>query len=730
MDPSKSEPADSEIRNEGIVLNDQLNSPENDSPPQPSQLNGATKPDNDVKDHAPEKNLEIPTTPSASSKAANPSPRAPSPPRWRFVNEAKKSLGYSSLAAGQVVVGKSAQELGAEYTPPTIVTESESNEEKRAIGKLKIEQEKVESSLCKERDVEMISDERGGDVEAVKEIDPIEIHSSNIVNQTSESDNGHEVENISVDEKSPPAECHSTQPTPMKENDATIHVSPVEEEIEEVEPTFDDASKIPVDARSSESSMLSPMKEVITTSEGETAMRPNHRKKQILMAMLLTFAAIVAVILGVLLGENDSENNGLNSNRADSNTEDETLFTNSNSLNPSSHPTTNPPSYPSNDQLFHPSITPTQTFPNRPSPKPPMDVPIPYLGNCPPPFVPLSYYTIGTLVSLNRTVFECIESSCGNFGFDPNPLNQSEGTLYLSGWRLAGACEIATPTTSPSSLSLNHPSIIPSNQPTPILTATVPETLEPTAQSSLSPSLPPSSAPSQTSSSRPTCERTNDYINVCFAVDQSGSVCNKSNGISGFECIDCQPAFYCNSPGYDTETCCYNFQLVKDFCRDMIISLDALASDSRFSIVKFSTLASIDSELSTADETVVVLDDMIYSGGLTNHADAISVCQQSFQPADTNNGWRNVIVLITDGVPSQPEDRGEEVALEASADAKADGSYIIPILVSSTLDAFTNNLLALMEAIASGDGNVLNVENFEELDSVANSLLDRISCEI
>mmetsp|Transcript_15633 Transcript_15633/g.33294 ORF Transcript_15633/g.33294 Transcript_15633/m.33294 type:complete len:728 (+) Transcript_15633:224-2407(+) len=727
MDPSNSEPADSEIRSEGIDLSDQLNSPRNDSSPQPSQLNGAPKPDKDVKDYAPEKNREISTTPSASSKDPNPSPRAPSPPRWRFVNEAKKSLGYSSLAAGQVIVGKSAQELGAEYTPPTIVAESENNEEKRAIGKLKIEPEKEEVSLRKGRDVEMNSDERGSNGEVAKEIDPIEIHPSNIVVQTSKSDHGHENENVHVDEKNPLAECHST----INENDAkTIHVSSAEEEVEEVKPTFDDASKIPVDVCSSESGMVSPMKEVMATNEGETATRPNHRKKQIFIAMIFTSVVIVAVVLGVLLGEKDSESKGLDSNRADSNMEDVTLLTNSNSFNPSTHPTTNPPSYPSNDQIFHHSNMPTKTFSNGPSPKPPMDAPIPYLGNCPPPFVPLSYYTIGNIVSLNRTVFECIESSCGNFGFDPNPLNQSEGTLYLSGWRLAGACEIATPTFSPSSLPLNDPSIIPSIQPTPVVVATGPETVEPIAQSSLSPSLPPSLTPSQTTSSRPTCERTNNNINVCFAVDQSGSVCNKSNGISGFECIDCQPAFYCNSPGYDTETCCYNFQLVKDFCRDMIISLDALASDSRFSIVKFSTLASIDSELSTADETVVVLDDMIYSGGLTNHADAISVCQQSFQPADTNNGWRNFIVLITDGAPSQPEDRGEEAALEASADVKADGSYIIPILVSSTLDATTNNLFALMEAIASSDGNVLNVENFEELDSVVNILLDDITCEI
>mmetsp|Transcript_11736 Transcript_11736/g.28839 ORF Transcript_11736/g.28839 Transcript_11736/m.28839 type:complete len:717 (-) Transcript_11736:854-3004(-) len=45
---------------------------------------------------------------------------APEPPRWRFVNEAKKSLGYSSLAAGTYVEGRSSDDLGAKYVAPDI----------------------------------------------------------------------------------------------------------------------------------------------------------------------------------------------------------------------------------------------------------------------------------------------------------------------------------------------------------------------------------------------------------------------------------------------------------------------------------------------------------------------------------------------------------------------------------------------------------------------------------
>ena len=52
----------------------------------------------------------------AEAKAAT----APQPPRWRFVNEAKKSSGYSSMHAGSFIKGKSSNELGAKYTAPDV----------------------------------------------------------------------------------------------------------------------------------------------------------------------------------------------------------------------------------------------------------------------------------------------------------------------------------------------------------------------------------------------------------------------------------------------------------------------------------------------------------------------------------------------------------------------------------------------------------------------------------
>lgn len=464
-------------------------------------------------------------------------------------------------------------------------------------------------------------------------------------------------------------------------------------------------------------------------------------------------------------------------------------------LLPSSEPSVSPSNSISSIPSQSPSILPTQ-------PKPPTRFPtfspIPFFGECPPPFEPLSYYSIGTLISLNGIVFECIDYSCGSFGFDPNPFDESGGTQWMSAWEIIGTCASVSPTSSPttspslypsiplterptssptarkieslhpSQLPSNHPSLIPSNkataQPTIDPTVTPNETLVPTEASSQTPSLFPSSAPSgkpleepsanptarkidtmdptgppfqipssrpslvptETKTTKPTCRPGDADFNVCFAIDQSGSVCN--GDFSGFDCIDCQPAFFCSSPGVDTGTCCNDFQNVKNFARDTIISLDELASDSRFSIVQFSTTALLASELSTADETLTMLDGMLYSGGLTNHADAIRVCQESFQAAD-NSDLRNLIVLITDGAPTYPEYMAEE-ALAAATDARSAGSYIIPVLISPNFNMFTNDRLEFMESIKSGEGGVLNVENFDGLDTLAESLLGQISCEV
>jgi hypothetical protein len=74
---------------------------------------------------------------NSSSPPLSPKARASSPPRWRFVADAKKSCGYSSKSAGNVVLGLSADELAAKYTPPDVGSMAR-NIEQRQIGRLDI----------------------------------------------------------------------------------------------------------------------------------------------------------------------------------------------------------------------------------------------------------------------------------------------------------------------------------------------------------------------------------------------------------------------------------------------------------------------------------------------------------------------------------------------------------------------------------------------------------------
>lgn len=90
-----------------------------------------------------------------------------------------------------------------------------------------------------------------------------------------------------------------------------------------------------------------------------------------------------------------------------------------------------------------------------------------------------------------------------------------------------------------------------------------------------------------------------------------------------------------------------------------------------------------------------VLEDLKYTGGLTNHGDAISVCQGVFDPTK-----KNIIVLITDGVSSRPQmcpistpswtynggtgGGPADCGITAANDAKAAGTLIRPVFIETS----------------------------------------------
>eukprot|EP00581_Thalassiosira_minuscula_P000463 CAMPEP_0183744364 /NCGR_PEP_ID=MMETSP0737-20130205/65691_1 /TAXON_ID=385413 /ORGANISM="Thalassiosira miniscula, Strain CCMP1093" /LENGTH=1442 /DNA_ID=CAMNT_0025980005 /DNA_START=145 /DNA_END=4473 /DNA_ORIENTATION=- len=168
---------------------------------------------------------------------------------------------------------------------------------------------------------------------------------------------------------------------------------------------------------------------------------------------------------------------------------------------------------------LQPTASPSATPTNVPTSSPTMQ-PIVFLGACPQEFVPMSYYHVGTKVQLQGIVYECIDWSCGTFGFDPG----SEAGRWKDAWEVLGSCSgTLQPTISPTRVLSTVPSLatsnIPSSPPTsspskkpsqlPSSTPSRSPTIQPTPSPSRQPSQNPTSAPSKSPSSPPTSNPSN-----------------------------------------------------------------------------------------------------------------------------------------------------------------------------------------------------------------------------
>jgi len=117
--------------------------------------------------------------------------------------------------------------------------------------------------------------------------------------------------------------------------------------------------------------------------------------------------------------------------------------------------------------------------------------------------------------------------------------------------------------------------------------------------------------------------------------------------------------------------------------------------------VSFATNGILESGFSEDDSaTLTMLANLEYTGGYTNHQDAINFCNNQF-PNDENS--KNIIVLVTDGVPTRPGE-GQEPSifgLEAAEDAKNDGALILPVFVTTsyTGDQYDNSILLIKAEI-------------------------------
>jgi hypothetical protein len=242
----------------------------------------------------------------------------------------------------------------------------------------------------------------------------------------------------------------------------------------------------------------------------------------------------------------------------------------------------------------------------------------------------------------------------------------------------------------------------------------------PTGKPSKDPTAQPTKQPSPGPTNKPTCSTDQDF-NLCIAVDMSGSVCNGGFfGLGSGSCEGC-PLFDCRNIFLDQDTCCNNFGTIKTFSQLMIRALAEFPAEKDFSIVQFATNASIVSRPQSANDALSTVNQLSYTGGVTNHAEAIASCRQSLSSSQIP-GRKNFIMLITDGEPTAPENDPSGAATLAAAQAKNDGMFIIPIFISPTYtyDPFMSAL--------SSDGKVFDVTDFDGLLNLQEALVNQVSC--
>lgn len=158
--------------------------------------------------------------------------------------------------------------------------------------------------------------------------------------------------------------------------------------------------------------------------------------------------------------------------------------------------------------------------------------------------------------------------------------------------------------------------------------------------------------------------------------------------------------------------------MVVNFAKKVINSLNQIDREKSFSLVTFSTDAEEERGLTTARNVRNYLNnDVDYSGGYTNTKEAIEKCQHTFGNSDR----QNVILLVTDGVPTRPSGDPFQAARNEAAEVKglSNPTYVQPVFINA--GGNPQNAITFMNDIASG--RVFTIDDFDDLND---SLVDRL----
>jgi hypothetical protein len=223
-----------------------------------------------------------------------------------------------------------------------------------------------------------------------------------------------------------------------------------------------------------------------------------------------------------------------------------------------------------------------------------------------------------------------------------------------------------------------------------------------------SPTPLPTISPTPPSTPVPTCVDQFVPVDICVAIDQSGSICNQtssfcssSEGTGGF-------AKTGNS------TCCQNYAVAASFAVEFVtITNTELNGNAKIGVVRFATDSSIATNLTTSADAVMKIRTTAYSGGGTNTAAGINSCRNVLA---SGTSPKQILVLLTDGIPS-----GKNAADTQATGAKSNNITLIPVGVGTGID--TSNLQGW-----GTNGYYLTVSVFDDLPSIIGNLTDTILC--
>ena len=193
---------------------------------------------------------------------------SPSPPRWRFIKEAKSTSGYSSLSAGISVPGLSSEELAVKYEPP-----SEADQPKKKAAEhrdvRKLDTIELESAFKHRMIVNAIDDSTAASVNVVNEGD---LYIGDIEGGCSGDANAPELE---------------TKPTEATDAEDAFADIPLE------------------DAEAKTSNGESPDKDERSTSKDQICVFT--KKQNACLLLLLLSLVVIATTLGLSLGKNGAD---------------------------------------------------------------------------------------------------------------------------------------------------------------------------------------------------------------------------------------------------------------------------------------------------------------------------------------------------------------------------------------------------------------------------------------